>query len=59
MTKGYMVFVERGHAPSKVHANCAEAWQEAQRLAAQHPGLVVTVLEIKQQMIGKVTVEEI
>lgn len=59
MTKGYMVFVEQGHAPSRVHGVCFEAFLEAQRLAAEHPGKVVTVLEIKQQMIGKVLVEEI
>lgn len=59
MTKGYMVFVERGNAPGKIHEGCVEAFQEAQRLAEKHPGLIVTVLEIKQQMIGKVSVEEI
>lgn len=59
MTKGYMVFVEQGSAPAKVHSDSGDAFTEARRLAMKHPEKIVTVLEIKQQMIGRVQVEEI
>lgn len=59
MTKGYMIFVERGAAPSKIHPDITAAFSEARRLAKKHPEQVVTVLEIKQQMIGRVQVLEI
>lgn len=55
----YMVYVSGRASPKKVHNTYESACQEAQRLAENEVGYVVSVVRVEKQFIGKVIVEDV
>lgn len=59
MSKIYMVCVEGRGEPRKIHGLSADAYKEAERLAAIEPNRMVRVLRIVKQYKGAVKVDEV
>lgn len=50
MAKGYMIFLEGGEPPKKVHQNIAGAYREIYRLSKLYPGKTVTLFHVVKRV---------
>ncbi len=51
--KGYLIFVEGGNIPHRVHAEKDAAYEEAKRLAHKFPGKEICFLRIEKRLVSE------
>ena len=50
MAKGFMIFLEGGEPPKKVHKKIEGAYREIYRLSEKYPGCIVTLYHVVKRV---------